>query len=169
MNKRGFTILELLISILLISIVLLLLLRVMMSLETINHDTSYASDDEIARAEIIRNVESDFLEYHLNGLEIVKGSDRTTLLFMMDEEKRLVIKNDSITYDDEVYTLKSSWASYSLCVNYEYFDLENDYYLVKIVIPVLIDGKNNTRRDDLELTFLGLKNELTSFDNNYAC
>ena len=169
MVKRGFTILELLISIALVSVVLLLLLRVMMSLEIINHDTSYASDDEIARTEIIRNVESDFLEYHLNGLEIVKGSDRTTLLFMMDEEKRLVIKNDSITYDDEVYTLKSSWASYSLCVNYEYFDLENDYYLVKIVIPVLIDGKNTTSRDDLEFTYLGLKNENTSYPSTFSC
>ena len=66
MNKRGFTILELLISIALISVVLLLLLRVMMSLEVINHDPSYASDDEIARTEMIENIESDFLDNHLN-------------------------------------------------------------------------------------------------------
>lgn len=54
MNRRGFTILELLISIALVSIVLLLLLKVMTSLEVINHDTSYASEDEITRTEIIK-------------------------------------------------------------------------------------------------------------------
>ena len=57
MNKKGFTILELLISIALISVVLLLLLRVMMALEAINHDKSYASDDEISRTKIIKNIE----------------------------------------------------------------------------------------------------------------
>ena len=89
MNKKGFTILELLISILLISIVLLLLLRVMMSLETINHDTSYASDDEIRRTEIIKNVEEGFLDSSLNGLRIDSLNDKTVLTFLMDEEQTL--------------------------------------------------------------------------------
>ena len=75
MNHKGFTILELLISIALISVVLLLLLKVMMSLEVINHDTSYASDDEIARTEMIKKIEQDFLDYHLNGLTIKKEND----------------------------------------------------------------------------------------------
>ena len=48
-------------------------------------------------------------------------------------------------------------------------DLENDYYLVKIVIPVLIDGKNTTSRDDLEFTYLGLKNENTSYPSTFSC
>ena len=33
-----------------------------MALEAINHDKSYASDDEIARTEIIGNIEQDFLD-----------------------------------------------------------------------------------------------------------
>lgn len=169
MNKNGFTILELLISIALISVVLLLLLRVMMSLEVINHDTSYASDDEIARTEITRNIESDFLEYHFYGLEIQKTQEDTTINLLMDEEKKLVIKEDSLTYDDEVYSLKSSNASYDLCVEYQYRDLENDYYWVSIIIPVLIDGKNSTFKDDIELTFLGLKNENFSFPTSFSC
>ena len=83
--KRGFTILELLISIVLISVVLLLLLRVMMSLEVINHDTSYASDDEISRTEIIKNIQESFLDNHLNGINISKDEDKTMITFMMYE------------------------------------------------------------------------------------
>ncbi|MDE5538952.1 MAG: prepilin-type N-terminal cleavage/methylation domain-containing protein, partial [Bacilli bacterium] len=43
MNKRGVTILELLISIALISVVILMLVFLMFSLEKIINDTSYAS------------------------------------------------------------------------------------------------------------------------------
>ena len=169
MNKRGFTILELLISIALISVVLLLLLRVMMSLEKVNHDTSYASDDEIARAEIISNIESDFLENHLNGLEIRRENNTVLFRLLMDEEKEILVSSKSITYQDEVYSLKSSNATYDTCIEYSYMDLENDYYLVKIVIPVLIDGKNTTSRDDLALPYLGLKNENTSYPSTFSC
>jgi len=62
MNKKGVTILELLISITLISIVILLLIKVIFSLNNINNDKSYASNDEISRTELIKNIESDLLK-----------------------------------------------------------------------------------------------------------
>lgn len=167
--KKGFTILELLISIALISVVLLLLLRVMMQLEVINHDTSYASDDEIARTELIKKIETDFLDLQLNGLSIHQNSDETVLIFMMEEEKELVISSREITYDDEVYALKSSNASYDVCVEYKYQDLDDDYYLVMFTIPVLIDGVNTTNNDDLTFIYLGLKNEFTNYLDVYPC
>lgn len=169
MNKKGFTILELLISITLISVVLLLLLRVMMALEVINHDKTYASDDEIARVEIIGNIEQDFLDYHLNGLKIEHQDNKTILTFLMDQEKTIIIDNKSLTYDNEEFELKSSNATYGTCLTYNYQDLENGYYLLNIVIPVYIDGKNTTIKDDLELTYLGLKNEFSSYPNEYTC
>ena len=169
MNKNGFTILELLISIALISVVLLLLLRVMMQLEVINHDTSYASDDEIARTELIQNIETDFLDLHLNGLTINRNGEVTVITFMMDEEKELVVSSKGVIYDNEVYPLKSTNASYDLCLEYKYQNLENDYYLVMFTIPVLIDGVNTTSNDDLTFTYLGLKNEFTSYPVSYAC
>ena len=169
MNKSGFTILELLISIGLISIVMLLLLRVMMSLEVINHDTSYASDDEIARTEIIKNIENDFLELHLNGLQIEKKNGALDILLQMDEEKRIVIEEKQIMYDNEVYSLDSTNATYDICIDYQYQDLEGDYYLLILTIPVLIDGENTTMKDDLEFTYLGLKNEYTQYPPSFSC
>ena len=169
MNKSGFTILELLISILLISIVLLLLLRVMMALEVINHDPSYASDDEIKRTEIIKNVEEDFLENGLNGLEIQKEKDKTVISFIMNEVKKMEVYHDYLVFDDEVYSLESKKATYSDCISYEYTDLDDDYYFVVITIPVLIDGVNTTNRDDLTFSYLGLKNEFSSYPSSYAC
>ena len=169
MNHKGFTILELLISIALISVVLLLLLKVMMSLEVINHDTSYASDDEIARTEMIQKIEQDFLDYHLNGLTIKKENDSLIIELQLDELKSITVTSNSIMYDDEEYFLKSKNASYDLCLNYEYMDLEQDYYLLTFSIPVLIEGVNTTKQDDLTFTYLGMKNENTSYPSTYTC
>ena len=164
MNKRGFTILELLISIALVAVVLLLLLRVMLSLENINNDSSYASSDEIARTKIIKTIESDFLMYQLNGIEVTKNGDNVVITFLMSEEKELVITADKLTYENEAYYLNSSLASYSLDITYEYLELDANYYYVSITIPVLIDGVNTTAKDDIKLSFLGLKKEDTSYN-----
>ncbi len=167
--KKGFTILELLISITLISIVLLLLLKIMMSFYYINDSDDYASKDEINRALIIKSVESDFLNYNLNGLKILKENNKTIIDFKLDEKKVMEIKENYIIYNDEKYELESNNAKYDLCVQYTYVDLDDDYYLIKINIPVLINGKNTTVDDDLQFTYIGLKNNETSYQESYAC
>ena len=169
MNRRGVTILELLISISMISVVILLLLKVMFSLNNINNDTSYASSDEISRTEIIKNIENDFLKLKLNGINILEG-DNTIITFAYEEEnKNLTIYKNKIEYNNETFSLNSENASYSLCPEYEYLELENNYYLVSINIPVLIDNKNTTKNDDLTLTYIGLKNDTTNYLNSYTC
>ena len=65
MNRRGITILELLISISIVSVVLLMLIELMLNLSKINQDNSYASLDEIQRTEIIKTIEQDFLKLKL--------------------------------------------------------------------------------------------------------
>lgn len=170
MNKRGVTILELLISMVLISIIILMLIKVMFSLENINNDKSYASDDEITRTEIIKNIESDFLKLKLNGLQIEEKDDEIIINFIfLNTTKDLVIKSDSLTYDNRAYTLKSSNASYNKCLEYKFRNLDNGYYYMELNIPVLIDKENTTKNDDITLTFLGLADHDTSYIENYNC
>jgi len=170
MNKRGVTILELLISMTLISIIILMLLKVMFSLDKINNDNTYASNDEIMRTEIIKNIESDFLKLKLNGLNIEDNKTDVIITFNYENTtKKLIVKKDSITYNDVTYTLKSPKANYDKCLEYKFRDLENDYYYLELNIPVLINNKNTTKNDDIILTFLGLKNNNTSYIENYSC
>lgn len=166
MNKKGVTILELLISISLTSIVVILLLRVIFSLNKINNNENYASSDEINRTEIIKNIESDFLKYRLNGLSI--NNNKITFKYM-DTTKDLIINSNNITYNDIKYSLESKDASYDSCILYNYLDLNDDYYLMTITISVLINDKNTTPDDDLTLTYIGLKNATTSYPENYTC
>lgn len=169
MNKRGVTILELLISISLISIVILLLIKVMFSLDKINNDDTYASSDEIGRTEIIKNIESDFLKLKLKGIEIKKESNTIISFIYENETKDLKIEKNKITYDNETKSLESKNATYDLCPKYEYVEIDNDYYLIKINISVLINNENTTESDDIVLTYLGLKKENNNYPLGYQC
>lgn len=166
MDRKGVTILELLISILLISVVILLLLKVMFSLDAINNDKTYASSDEISRTEIIKRIESDFLELKLNGIAI---DGNKIIFYYEDTSKILTINGDKLVYDNESYPLNSENALYSSCTDYTYQLLENDYYLININIPVLIDGIDTTTNDDITLTYIGLLNQNSNFQTNYVC
>lgn len=169
MNKKGVTILELLISISLISVVILLLIKVMFSLDKINNDDTYASNDEISRTEIIKNIENDFLKLKLQGLEI-KKSDNTIISFIYENEiKELRLEKNKITYNNESKSLESKNATYDLCPKYEYTDIDDNYYLITINIAVLINNENTTENDDIVLTYLGLKNAFNNYTLNYNC
>lgn len=169
MNKKGVTILELLISITLVSIVILLLIKVIFSLNNINNDKSYASNDEISRTELIKNIESDFLKLKLEGLEIRKEENATIKFYYESTYKELKIEKDKITYNNETKTLESSNATYDLCPSYEYISLDDNYYLIKINIPVLINNKNTRVEDDINLTYIGLKKESNNYPLSYVC
>ena len=158
MNKKGVTILEVLVSVVIVSIVVLLLIKVMLSLSNINNDTSYASNDEISRTTIIKNIEKDFLE------------DKTLIKFSFkDIDKTLTINKNSVLYDEVEYKLNSNKATYDLCINYDYIDVDENYFLVKINIPVLIDDVNTTLNDDLILTYMDLKNSDNNYLSSYSC
>lgn len=169
MNKKGVTILELLISISLISVVILLLIKVMFSLDKINNDNTYASNDEISRTEIIKNIENDFLKLKLQGLEI-KKDENTIISFIYENEiKELRLEENKINYNNESKSLESKNATYDLCPKYEYTDIDDNYYLITINIAVLINNENTTENDDIVLTYLGLKNAFNNYPLNYNC
>ncbi len=170
MSNRGITILELLVSIVLVGIVSLLLLRVVFVLDNINNNDDYASKDEIERAEIIKSIESDFLKLKLQGIKINKKGNETVINFsFQDEERELVVSANEIKYAGIIHKLNSKNASYSLCPKYEFLEIDTNYYLVSLTIPVLIKGENTKEFDDIILTYLNLKSENLSYPSNYSC
>lgn len=163
MNKKGVTILELLISISLISVILLLLLKVIISLEQINYDSSYASLDEIKRAEIIKEIESSWITNKLNGLKIIKEENITKILFSYSNNtEELIINDKTLTFHD-TYTLESDKATYSRDIIYNYEELDDNYYYVSLIIPVLINNENTRVIDDISLSYIGLRNDLSAY------
>ncbi len=159
MNKKGITIIELLVSISLVSIVLLLLLRVMFSLNNINNASNYASSDEISRTTIIKNIENDFLNFKLKDLEINKLANKTeiNLFYENNTEEKIIIKEKELTYKD-TYSLETNKAYYDLEPVIIKQALDEDYYLIMIKIKVLMEDEKDAEKDDIVLTYVGLKN-----------
>ena len=56
MNKKGFTLMEIIVSVALLSIVMLLLFQLMIDLEYEDSHSSFAKDNQIKRATIIKRV-----------------------------------------------------------------------------------------------------------------
>lgn len=170
MNKRGMTLLELLISITIVSIVVLLMVRVMFSLDSINNSKDYASGDSLTRTQIIKRIQNDFLDWGLKGINVEKEGEKTVINFMFDDrEKKLEVYDDYLVYDNEVYKLQSKKASYDKCIDYQYTRIDDDYYMVSLNIRVKVNGDDKTKNDDITLTHLGFKGDDNSFMESYKC
>lgn len=168
MNKKGITIIELLASLTLVSIVVLLLINVIFSLKNINNSDKYVSDNEITRSLLIKNIENDFLELKLTGLDINSNEDKTIIKFYFEEnEKELIIKKNSITYNNEEKELNSNNASYSLKPIFEKIDIDNEFYLIKLNIPVLLNNKDESKVDDITLIYMDKIKENNKYPLKY--
>lgn len=166
MNKKGITLIEVLISISLVAIVSLLLIKVIFSLNNINNNANYASEDEISRAQIIKIIEQDFLNLKLKDITITKKENSAIIVFKYENEsKELIVENNSITYNLERHSLNTKNATYSLNIDYRKTPIDEHYYLINLTIPVLINEENTSNIDDLNLTYIGLNKDYQNSTN----
>lgn len=90
MNKKGITLVEIIISVSLISIVLLFLFNLLIQVNNENSDNEVKSSYLVNQATFIKQIEEDFLEY-----EFKSGSSSCT-----------VIKSSGTTSKDKLYLPK---------------------------------------------------------------
>ena len=73
LNKKGNTLIELVISIALMSVILISIVRLLVDLNNTNTNNVYAKNNQINRSEILRAIESD-----LNNKVLVNINDTGT-------------------------------------------------------------------------------------------
>ena len=66
LNNKGNTLIELIISIELMSVVLVSMVRLLVDLNNTNTNSVYAKNNEVVRSEIIRAIETDLNNYKLS-------------------------------------------------------------------------------------------------------
>ena len=105
MNKRGITLVEVIISVGLISVVMLFLFRLLLDMQFEDAHTSYAKENQVNRAMIIKTVQEDFLNKHLQNIQ--NNSGVITFTFQ-EQTKTLKVTNTQIDYNgEEVWNLES--------------------------------------------------------------
>ena len=146
LNKKGMTLLEIVISIALISVVMLFLFSLLNDLQYESKHTSYAKDFLVSRATIIKDVEEDILNNNItNVMPVNVDANKTTLNFFVGSDPsnmNLEVESKKITYKNAAGEKES--FSLSKDNDEEVFDFANikinSYAGSKIYKPVDTDG-----------------------------
>lgn len=184
LNKKGSSLLELIISIALISVVLTFMIRLLVDLNDAETNNDYAKNNQINRAEIIKEIESD-----LNNKIITKlndeGSNENNLVinfsFKDNTTAQINATTDTLTYKSSTgnqrkWTMKDC-KIYIKKASVEKVDDPNNLYSMLLNIEIHTANERNTeanqekntfnnRLDDISISYIG---STTDFDNNMTC
>ncbi len=183
MENKGFTLVELIISIALISIVVMFLFNLLTDVKASNNNTDFNRKNQQKRAIIIKNIQEDLTNRKLVGIlnrhsnELSSNTIANITFQFQDGDTFLKIVNDgdnqSISYTNHSGTEKWNLEKQSqtthfntTCIKYSNSlfstDLDNgEYFYVKINIPIVVNKNKVNNIDDIELFYIGLKKDLT--------
>lgn len=183
LNNKGITLVELIISIGLISIVIMFLFRLLVDVRYSENNTDYNRSNQQTRAIILKNIQEDFLERKLNGLVDENSTNQELILkfsYADDTTGILTVSSDSITYTNDSGTekwllekenentkLDVNCVSYSTSLFKTGLDTEGEYFYVRFTIPVVVNSKKKNYIDDLEFFYLGEKKDIENIDNSF--
>lgn len=181
MNRKGFTLTELVISVVLISVVMMFLFQLLTDLEYSQNHASYAKSNQINRAKIIENIQKTWMSSEL--LDITEDTDATnnkvTITFKYNSSSEYLYinyKDNIITYNDESWTLQKDNDSTKIdvsnisidkfpttnntgcaknTINGTYtYDVCPTYRYLYLHIPIVTGTTENTI-DDIDLFYVG--------------
>lgn len=110
MNKKGFTIIEVIVSIALISIVMLLLFQLLLDMQYESNHSSYAKTNQVNRATVMETVQNDLMNHTLTSVPTVvtNGDKKEITLNFQGFSKTIRIATDRITYENETWLLETN-------------------------------------------------------------
>lgn len=188
--KKGFTMVELMVSIAIIAIVMVFLVRLLVDVKYDFTNELYNTSNQINRAEIIKTIQEDWLGKQLVDINDEKNNDdielkgdnniTATISFSKDDDENEYIhytsteakkykwkieKNNKETFiktkNIEVRVIKGQ--------NINNIEPDSKDYLVEIDIPIIIDNsklriENDSRMDNIILTFYNYSDNSFSSD-----
>lgn len=173
LNNKGITLVELIVSIALISIVIMFLFRLLVDVRYSENNTDYNRENQQTRAIIIKTVETDFLERKLIGLDDSSSTENTfEVKFSYADGTTGILRavSDSVTYTNsagtEKWRIEKETESTQLnirCVSYQtslFKTSDGEFFYVSFTIPVSVNQKKKNYIDDLEFFYLGEKKDL---------
>jgi len=196
LNNKGMTLIELLLSIVLVGLVLTFLFQLLNDLQHETNNNDFAYNNQVNRMDVIYTISKDLQKYTLVGIKDEKEYNNIIIKFYYSqggETKTAVLRSDTSTYTDEYgdtnikyylrYTNYSgeqfSWemkgAELDTCGTFVYYvDNNSNSYYFKINIPIynsVYHDRNNEDRnnavDDIEITYSDYKSKLDLNNSAY--
>ena len=107
LNKKGLTLIEIIVSVGLVAIVMLFLFNLLIDLQYEEIYASYAKHNQIKRATVMKNVQDDFINMGLSSVTVINQSDGKEVVFYYENSvsRSLYIRENSISYNNEKWIL----------------------------------------------------------------
>ncbi len=182
LNKKGNSLLELIISIALISIVMAFLVKLLVDLNNKETNNDFAVKNQINRAEIIRAVESDLINKKLKSITdtaSTKDTLKVTFTFLDNTTGVIEATKNKFTYtntEDKIrtWTIKGATLDNIAHIYYDKDDKKDgsdDLYSLVFSIEVYTTNDNNMKNsnntlDDITLAYIG---KVSDNNTTYTC
>lgn len=181
-NNKGITLVELIVSIALISIVIMFLFRLLVDVRYNENNMDFNRKNQQTRAIILKNIQADFLERKLVKLEDNSNENQFILNITYADRTtgNLVVESDSITYTNEAGTEKWNLekekesthfgihcVTYTTSLSDTVLKTEGDFFYVKFIIPVIVNASKKNYIDDLEFFYVGEKKDIGNLDDAF--
>ena len=142
LNNKGNTLIELIISIALMSVVLVSMIRLLVDLNNTNTNSVYAKNNEVVRSEIIRAIETD-----LNNYKLITANNNTIVYKSVDGKVRRWTMKDCEVYTDKANLIFS-------------VDEKKNIFTLQIDIEIHTNNDKNTTGynnllDDILISYYG--------------
>lgn len=185
MNKKGTTLAELIISIALISVVLLFMIKLLIDLNDAEANNTYAKDNQINRAEILRMIGNDLNNKNIASIND-SGSNETKLVINIEFTDRTIstieAEEKKIKYTDSdgknrTWNIEGG-TIYTKKANVYYMKDNNDsgknYYSLSIDIEIHTTNEknklcNNNTLDDIIINYIGKLDDLDTPYTDINC
>ena len=171
LNKRGMTLVELLLSLSLVSIVVLLMYNLILRINQMRDNAGFAINNQTNRLEIIKTIENDLIDHR--PVDVIKENNKiifeyangfiSTIEFFNEDNRDYIVY---IPYADENY--KSKWLMKNASINYEGIIACSSGNAFKLTIMILTPEEFNNKiynnsLDDIEISYVF--NHDLDFDN----
>lgn len=168
-NNKGTTLMEVVISIALISVVLVFMIRLLVDLNNTNSNNDYAKDNQINRAEIIKIIENDLNNKEITGITDNSSNDQLIIEFSFDDETSTITATDkdliyvNASGETRKWTMNDATIYVDEAKVYYWSDTKDNgdaFYSLEIDIEIHTNNDNNTvnknnRLDDIIITHVG--------------
>lgn len=177
LNKKGTTLAEVIISIALISVVLVFMVRLLIDLNNLETNSTYAKGNQVNRAEILRVIGNDLNSKVLTNITDNSNASTLNITFGFSDGKSSTISatSDTLTYtnsDNELrrWTIEDGYIYVNQADVYYSADNkteDNKIYTLTIDIEIHTineenDIFNNNTLDDIIISYLGEVNDFTT-------
>jgi len=170
LNNKGISLVELLISIVLISIVMMFMYKLLIDVNNEQTNDIFAKENQVNRTEILKLVETDFIDYQLISLIDQSTSSKLSLVWNFNDGKQSVLEAYKENDESKIYYKNalgkiSRWTIKDGIINFQKAYVTNSYQngVSSLMVNIEIYTTNNKNSslmnnllDDLTFSYIGL-------------